>query len=229
MVEALDEPVQQGVSRDDLPHLDLDDALVELYRVADAVDAADGGHDDDIAPSAEQGRGGRQAQLLDLLVDGEVLLDVGAARWDVRLGLVIVVVADEVLDEVVRKELLELAVQLGGEGLVVAQDQRGPLTPLDDIGDGERLAGPRHPEQGLVRKARIQSFDELSDGFGLIAGGLEFTVEIERRHGQGPDTKKGGIAPFCLVSSPKGRKSYSATTSKVTSAETSLWSFTVAV
>src|SRR2546422_3824913 len=42
----------------------------------------------------------------------------------VGLGLVVVVVRDEVADGVVREILPELAVQLGGQGLVVGQDER---------------------------------------------------------------------------------------------------------
>jgi hypothetical protein len=45
------------------------------------------------------------AQPVDLVVDRGVLLDVGVARRDVGLGLVVVVVADEVLDGVVGEEL----------------------------------------------------------------------------------------------------------------------------
>jgi hypothetical protein len=71
--------------------------------------------------------GGVVAQAVDLLVDERVLLDVGVARRDVRLRLIVVVVADEVLDGVVGEQLLELAVQLGRERLVGRQDQRGAL------------------------------------------------------------------------------------------------------
>ena len=53
-----------------------------------------------------------------------VLLDVDVALRDVRLGLVVVVVADEVVDGVVREEALELLVELGGERLVVGEDER---------------------------------------------------------------------------------------------------------
>ena len=53
----------------------------------------------------EQRLGRRQAHLLDVLVDRGVLLDVGVARGHVGLGLVVVVVRDEVLDRVVREEL----------------------------------------------------------------------------------------------------------------------------
>ena len=69
--------------------------------------------------AADQGAGGGEAQAVDVLVDRGVLLDVDVPLRDVRLGLVVVVVADEVADGVVREEALELLVELGGERLVV--------------------------------------------------------------------------------------------------------------
>ena len=67
---------------------------------ADAVDARHRGDDDDVA--AREQRGGRRvAQPVDVVVDRGVLLDVGVRRRQVGLGLVVVVVADEVLDRVV--------------------------------------------------------------------------------------------------------------------------------
>ena len=49
----------------------------------------------------EQRARGGVAQLVDLVVDVGVLVDVGVGARDVRLGLVVVVVGDEVLDGVV--------------------------------------------------------------------------------------------------------------------------------
>jgi hypothetical protein len=46
----------------------------------------------------------------------------------VRLGLVVVEVADEVLDLVLGEELAELGVELRGERLVVGKDRVGRLT-----------------------------------------------------------------------------------------------------
>jgi hypothetical protein len=48
------------------------------------------------------------AHAVDLVVDRGVLLDVGVAAGDVGLGLVVVVVADEVLDRVLGEEVPEL-------------------------------------------------------------------------------------------------------------------------
>ena len=55
------------------------------------------------------------------VVDDRVLLDERVGRRDVRLGLVVVVVADEVLDGVVGEQLLDLAVELRRQRLVAAR------------------------------------------------------------------------------------------------------------
>jgi hypothetical protein len=84
--------------------------LVLLGR-SEAVDRRDARDDDDVV--AAQQRGGRRVpQPLDLLVDRAVLLDVRVGLGYVRLGLVVVVVADEVLHRVVREEPAELVRQL---------------------------------------------------------------------------------------------------------------------
>ena len=74
--------------------------VVGLGR-AEAVDAGDGRHDQDVA-ALEEAPGGGEAQPVDLLVDRGLLLDVGVRLRDVGLGLVVVVVGDEVLDGVAR-------------------------------------------------------------------------------------------------------------------------------
>ncbi len=80
------------------------------------------GDDDHVAP-LEQGVGRGVAEPVDLVVARRVLLDVRVAPRQVRLGLVVVEVADEVLDRVVREELAELGVELGGQRLVVGQHE----------------------------------------------------------------------------------------------------------
>ena len=83
------------------------------------------------------------AQLLDLLVDRSVLLDEGVGRGDVGLGLVVIVVGNEVHHRVVREKLLELACELRGKRLVGGEDKRGHLDRFDGFRHGERLARAR--------------------------------------------------------------------------------------
>ena len=76
-----------------------DDLLLVLLGRAEAVDARDGRDDDHVA-AREQVRRRGVAEPVDVVVARAVLLDVEVGLRDVRLGLVVVVVGDEVLDRV---------------------------------------------------------------------------------------------------------------------------------
>ncbi len=106
-----------------LPGLHRDHQASVLHRVTEAVDRAHRRHDHDVVP-LHQARGGAKPQRLDVLVDRRVLLDVYVGGRDIRFGLVVVVVRDEVLDGIGRQELPELAVQLRRKRLVVGEDER---------------------------------------------------------------------------------------------------------
>ena len=146
----------------DHPHLG-----VVLGR-ADAVDRAHRGDDDDVAP-LEHALGRRQAHLLDVLVDRAVLLDEEVALRHVGLGLVVVVVADEVLDRVLREELAELAVELRRQRLVGREDDRRPADLGDHVGHREGLARAGDAEQRLERQAVADALDQPVDRRRLVA------------------------------------------------------------
>ena len=141
--------------------------------------------DDDRIGSLEQRLGRGQPHLFDVLVDGGVFFDVRVGRRHVGFWLVVVVVADEILDRIVRKELPELAVQLRGQRLVVRQHERRSLHALDDVGDREGLARPGDAQQGLVCQAVAQGRRPARDRLGLVAGGLivglAAEMDVERR------------------------------------------------
>ena len=144
---------------------------------ADAVDARDRGDDDDVVAFEQRARG-RVAHAVDLLVDGRFLLDIGVGARDVGLGLVVVVIGDEILDRVVREEGLELAIELGGERLVGRQDQRRALGRGDHLGHGEGLARAGDAEQHLVALLRLDALDQLGDGGRLVARGRQLGDDL---------------------------------------------------
>ncbi len=130
----------------------------------------------------------------------EILLDIGVGARDVGLGLVVVVIGDEILDRVLREEALELAIELGGERLVWREHEGRALRRLDHLGHGEGLARTRDAEQHLVALMRVDLGHELGDGRGLIALRRELGLNGERhaalallrarrpmRHEIGPD------------------------------------------
>ena len=105
-----------------------------------------------------------------------------SAAGQVRLGLVVVEVADEVLDLVLREELAELGVELRGERLVVGEDERRAVGLLDDLGERVGLARPRRAEQDLVVEALAEAVDQALDRLGLVARRFERGDEFEVRH-----------------------------------------------
>ena len=116
---------------------------------------------------------------IDLVVHRAVLFDVGVRTRDVRLRLVVVVVAHEVLDPVVGKELPELVGQLRGEGLVGGDHERRALGLLDRPCDRGALARPGDAEQCLIAIPPLESLRQGGDRLGLIAGRIELRHHSE--------------------------------------------------
>ena len=117
---------------------------------ADAVDARDRGHDDDVIRLLQQRARCRMAHPVYLLVDGRILLDERVGLGDIGFGLVIVVIGDEILDIAFREKGFHLAVELRGECLVMRHDERRALRLLDDMRHGEGFARSGDAQQHLV-------------------------------------------------------------------------------
>ena len=124
----------------------------------------------DVAPR-EQRTHRREPQPLDFLVPAGILFDERVGARDVGFRLVIIEVADEVFDGVVRKKTFELGVKLRGERLVVRNDERGLVHVFDDVGDGEGFARTGDAEQRLVLRAGQNAGGQLRNRLRLVAGG----------------------------------------------------------
>ena len=111
-------------------------------------------------------------------MDG-VLFYVGVGAWHIGFGLVVVVVADEVLHRVVGEEALELAIELGGQRLVRRQDDGGALRGLDHLGHGVGLAATGDAEQHLRAVVAADAFDQFLDRGRLVALRLVFGLDLE--------------------------------------------------
>src|SRR3546814_4923312 len=103
------------------------------------------------------------AHPVDRLVYRAFLLDIGVTARHIGLGLVIVVIADEIFDRIVRKEALELAVELRRENLVRGEDQRRALQFVDHLRHRESLARSGDAEQHLVAFAIERSEEHTSE------------------------------------------------------------------
>ena len=144
-----------------------DHHVLVIHRAAETVDAGDAGHHDDIVPLQKRAGGGIP-QLVDLVVDGGILLDIGIRLRHIGLRLVIIIIGDKVFHRILREEFLHLAVQLGRQRLVVGNDQRRFLEPLDHIRHCKGLAGPGHTHQCLELVAFPEPFHQFFDRLGLV-------------------------------------------------------------
>jgi hypothetical protein len=143
--------------------------VIALGR-AEAVDARDR-RDDDHVPSLEERLGRRVAHPVDLVVDERVLLDVGVRLGDVGLGLVVVVVRDEVLDAFSGKNALNspyswAASVLFGEMTKVGRCRRSMTDATVNVLPDPVTRG------GSCGAARADPVSEPLDGARLVALGV---------------------------------------------------------
>ena len=178
VVEDLHQPRRDLLAPHLLALLEHQQHAVVGFRRTQSVDAGDRGDDHAIAALEQRARG-RQPQLVELFIDGRLLLDVQVGGRDIGFGLVVIVVTDEVLDRIRREEVLELLVELCREDLVVRHDQRGPLERLDHLGHGEGLARAGDAQQHLVLVAVQYASNKLLDRLALVPSRLVVDAQAE--------------------------------------------------
>src|SRR5271165_3776837 len=126
LVEDVDQAARNVFALDLLAFFQKHHHAVIGFRRAQAVNAAHRRHNQSVAAFKQRPRR-RQPQLVEFIVDGRFFFDVEIGGGDVRLGLVVVVIGDEIFDRIVRKEILELVLQLCGQRLVMRHNQRGAV------------------------------------------------------------------------------------------------------
>ena len=129
-----------------------------------------------------------------MLIDRAVFFYEQVALRHIGLGLVVVVVTDEIFNRVLWEKLAEFAVELGGQGFVRRKDDGGTAHAGNHIGHGEGFARARHTQQGLEDFAVVDAFDQFVDSRGLVACWRIRLKQLKRRTGV---TDKGAGAGRC--------------------------------
>ena len=117
--------------------------LVGLF-LSKAIDARNAGNDYDIA-SFYQGFRRREPQFFYPFVYRSVFLDIKIVGRDISFRLVVVVIAYEIMNSVFRKEGLEFRVKLGGQCLVMRNDEDRSLDSRDRASYRKGLPASGHP------------------------------------------------------------------------------------
>jgi len=119
------------------------------------------------------------AHAVNLLVDLAFFLNEGVGPCHVGFGLVVVIVADEVFNRIVREKPFEFAVKLSCQCFVWCKDNRRSLGFFDHFGHCEGFAGARRAKENLIALAGFDGFGQFCDGRGLVACGLKFCLHLE--------------------------------------------------
>ena len=109
------------------------------------------------------------AQFIDLVVDFYLLLDISVGSRDIRFGLIIIVIRNEVFHAVMREKLPEFVAKLSGEGLIVRDDERGLTAPRYHVSHRESLARTGHAEQDLSPFPFLDARNKGVDSLLLVA------------------------------------------------------------
>ena len=113
------------------------------------------------------------AQTVNLVVDGTVLLNIGVCGRDIRLGLVIVVVGDEIFYRIIGEKAAHLGTDLTGQRFIRLQNQRRAIAPGDDVRHRKRLAGAGDAQQRLGVVTLMDALHQRFYRLRLVAGGLK--------------------------------------------------------
>ncbi len=113
-------------------------------------------------------------ELVDLVVNLRVLLDIGIGRRNIGFRLIVIVVADEVFDRVIREELAKLREELSSESFVMAENQRRLVHLLNNVCHRVGFSGPGRTQKNLSSLAVPQAANQCLDGSRLIAGRLKW-------------------------------------------------------
>ena len=84
--------------------------------------------------------------------------------------MVVVVVANEIVNGIGGKEVAEFAVELSGQRFVVTQHERRSPHIGDHVCHRERLAGTGRTQEHLRGLARVEPFRQRFDRGGLVTG-----------------------------------------------------------
>ena len=154
------------------------DHILIFIRTSQSVDTRHTGHHYHI-PALRQGNRRRQPQLVNLVIYGRILCNIGIGRRHICLRLIIIIIGDKVFYRIFREKFLELAVELSGQGLIVRYDQSGLVQGGDDIGHGKGLAGTGDTQQSLKLIALLEALHQFGYGRRLVPGGLVFGMKFE--------------------------------------------------
>ena len=151
---------------------------VVFLRVTQAINTGNAGNNNNILSLHQRRRGG-MAQLINFIIDRGILFDIGIRTGYIRLRLIIVIIADEILHRIFGEKLLQLVIKLCRKGFIVRNDQGRLLDFLNDICHGKGFARTCNPQQGLEFQALLKALRNFFNRLRLITGRFIFRYHLK--------------------------------------------------
>ena len=107
-------------------------------------------------------------QLVDHFIDGGVLGDIGVTGGNIGLRLIVVVIADKILDRVIGKKGLELIIELGRQRFIGRNHKGRHGQRRNDIGHCECFTRSGDTQENMMLGPFFQVPNHGADGAGLI-------------------------------------------------------------
>ena len=126
------------------------------------------------------------AHFVDLVVYGRILFDVCVGSGNICLGLVVIVIAGEILDGVIGEKFFKLTAKLCGKCFVVCKHEGGTVDLFDNIGHGKGFSRAGNSQKHLLLISLFKTVYQLFDRLRLVSRGLIIRYKPEFIHKSPP-------------------------------------------
>ena len=96
------------------------------------------------------------AQTIDLVINLAIFFNIGIATGNICLWLIIVKIADKIVNFIIGEKRLEFTVQLCRQRLVMREYECRHIPISDDIRHRKSLTRPRHTKKRLLSLAGVK-------------------------------------------------------------------------
>ena len=110
-------------------------------------------------------------QAVDLLIDRSILFNIGIRMGDIGFRLIIIVIRNEILHRVIRKEFPKLRAELGSQRFIMSQHQCGTVQLFNDRSHSKGFTGAGNTQKGLLSQSPVDTVCQRLDGSRLVTGG----------------------------------------------------------
>ena len=107
-------------------------------------------------------------ELVNLVIDRAILFDISIAGRNIGLGLVVIIVGNEVFHRVIGEKLLELTIKLAGQRFIMGDNQCRLVDLSDNLTHGIGLTSTSRPHKNLGFLASLNIIHQLLNSLGLV-------------------------------------------------------------